>query len=158
MALDPAQPYTPQPARLLATIWGTTQAPALPVTRQRVRRKASRRSLRCSLGLGVGGGSGWIWMPRPARAMREIQMRWLQRPARRGMLLQHLLPEALGVLQTRRTAIRHHDQICGAARANALWAWIMEHHPRPNGQDQNISNRERMNKTAHTSSRIRPNQ
>ena len=45
----------------------------------------------------------------------------------------------------------------GRANANALWAWIMGHHPRPNGQDQNISNRERMNKTAHTSSRIRPN-
>ena len=74
------------------------------------------------------------------------------------MLLQHLLPEALGLFQTRRSAIKHHDQICGATRANALWAWIMEHHPRPNGQDQNISNRERMNTTAHTSNRIRPNQ
>lgn len=69
-------PYTPQSARLRATTWGASQAPVLPVTRQGVRRRASRRSLRCSLGLGVGGGSGWIWMPRPARAMREIQMRW----------------------------------------------------------------------------------
>ena len=29
--------------------------------------------------------------------------------------LQHLLPEALGLLQARRIAIKHHDQICGAA-------------------------------------------
>jgi hypothetical protein len=27
------------------------------------------------------------------------------------MLLQHLLPEALGLVQTRRSAIKHHDQI-----------------------------------------------
>jgi hypothetical protein len=31
------------------------------------------------------------------------------------MLLQHLLPKALGVLQTRRSAIEHHDQIIGSA-------------------------------------------
>ena len=25
-------------------------------------------------GVGVGGGSGWIWMPRPARAMRASRV------------------------------------------------------------------------------------
>ena len=45
----------------------------------------------------------------------DQQVRWLQRPARKGMLVQHLLPEALGLLQTRRSAIKHHDQISGSA-------------------------------------------
>ena len=51
-------PNTPQSARLRATIWGTSSAPVLPVARQRLRRRASRSSLRRSAGLGVGQSAG----------------------------------------------------------------------------------------------------
>jgi len=49
---------------------GTSQPLVLPVARQKLRGRASRTSLLHSPGLRGGGGSDWIWMPRPARAMR----------------------------------------------------------------------------------------
>jgi hypothetical protein len=64
------KPYTPQSARLRAPTWGASQAPVVPVARQRVRRRASRSSLRCSLGLGVGKSAGPTRMPWLPRALR----------------------------------------------------------------------------------------
>ena len=60
-------PCTPQSARLRATTWGTIQAPVEPVAPQRVRRRASRRSLRRSAVLGVGQSARptlMPWLPR----------------------------------------------------------------------------------------------
>ena len=50
-------------------------------------------------------------------ALQRRNRRWANssdRPGRAGDGLAALAAGALGLLQTRRTAIKHHDQICGA--------------------------------------------
>jgi hypothetical protein len=50
------------------------------------------------------------------------------------LFLQNLLPEALGLLQTRRTTIEHHDQI---PKESVFWAlWAMQSDQGPNGPTQ----------------------
>ena len=56
-----------------------------------------------------------IWVAVTSAGAADQQARWLQRTARTGMLLQHLLPEVFRLLQTRRSTIKHHDQISGSA-------------------------------------------